>query len=658
MGSPVVFAATRTKVLSSKGLLLKSGAIIDNDGRKNYITDGNFDNKLTSSWSLLHTTLLNKVPNQVSASWTAAAGALSKSLVTTNQLSGTHSLSVASSAATTAGDMLVSSAYTIDREDQGKVLTSSFYYAAAVNSTNNNFSGTSNNTWQVYIYDVFNNAWIQPSAVYGMNQGTGVGYVTCQWQTPSNMTSLRLAVVCCNASAGATTLYFDDFCTCPNQYVYGSPVTDWQSYVPTILATVAPSLGTGATQAGRWRRVGGDAEIEINIVAGATGSSAGTGTYYFSLPSIAIDPSKIAAPQIAAGISTPLGIGSKADSGGTAIVDFKVIADSVNNNGVILVDSTAAAVNSALNGVAASRRYTLTAKVPILGWSSNVQMSDSADTRVVAMKAVTTGVPTGSLSGASATIFGTIDFDTNALYNSTTGIYTVGIPGYYKVSGQVIVEGTEALNQFLTLGCYVNTTPTQLGLTRVQNTLLTSTFATVNTTVKCNAGDTISLRTNTNITSAAFANDGSAHWFTVERLSGPSAIAATETVAASYWLSANFTASTTIPINFDSKEFDSHSAVTTSATAWKFTAPISGTYLVTGIGGASTAVTSFFALYKTNSSLKLIGVSVSGSLNTYTTTIRLLAGDFIDLRPSSSQTMQGGTLQAGACSIQITRVGN
>jgi hypothetical protein len=53
-----------------------------------------------------------------------------------------------------------------------------------------------------------------------------------------------------------------------------------------------------------------------------------------------------------------------------------------------------------------------------------------------------------------------------------------------------------------------------------------------------------------------------------------------QTAHASYWVSSNFTASSTVPINYDSKEYDVENCVTTSATAWKYTAKYAGVYEV------------------------------------------------------------------------------
>ena len=68
--SPAIYGGSRTKILTSKGLLLKDGTPIDFNGTKNYITKGTFATNATTGWNLKRTTLSGLIPNQVSASWT------------------------------------------------------------------------------------------------------------------------------------------------------------------------------------------------------------------------------------------------------------------------------------------------------------------------------------------------------------------------------------------------------------------------------------------------------------------------------------------------------------------------------------------------------------------------------------------------------------
>lgn len=133
-------------------------------------------------------------------------------------------------------------------------------------------------------------------------------------------------------------------------------------------------------------------------------------------------------------------------------------------------------------------------------------------------------------------------------------------------------------------------------------------------------------------------------------------------VTASYWLSAAFTASTTIPINFDSKEFDSHNAVTTSPTAWKFTAPISGTYLISGYVTYSAGGSAYIRVYKNGAFYKTLAQIINGSQlqqGTPSAVIKLSAGEYIDIRPDTSLAMGGNASLASnsASNITITRIG-
>jgi len=99
-------------------------------------------------------------------------------------------------------------------------------------------------------------------------------------------------------------------------------------------------------------------------------------------------------------------------------------------------------------------------------------------------------------------------------------------------------------------------------------------------------------------------------------------------------------------------------AVTTGASAWKFTAPVSGHYQVTGAAYFDTGTATDITVYKNGSADTRIAyvysavATVSGS-----TLITLNAGDYIDLRVDASVTLSG----SGAPYIthaSIHRIGN
>jgi hypothetical protein len=125
-------------------------------------------------------------------------------------------------------------------------------------------------------------------------------------------------------------------------------------------------------------------------------------------------------------------------------------------------------------------------------------------------------------------------------------------------------------------------------------------------------------------------------------------------VAAKYSGAVSAAVSTTAPFQWTTKQHDTHNAVTTGA-SWRFTAPIAGIYRVSATA-AITAGPQDIAVYKngTITPSTLFGAngtySLSGSVS-----IQLLAGDYIDVRPTaSSYTAVAGTNY----SISIEKVGN
>lgn len=115
----------------------------------------------------------------------------------------------------------------------------------------------------------------------------------------------------------------------------------------------------------------------------------------------------------------------------------------------------------------------------------------------------------------------------------------------------------------------------------------------------------------------------------------------TRLVQATYYLSANATPGTNTQINYDTKVTDTNAAVTTGVGAWKFTAPVSGSYNVAVIFYGTTA-NSNCKLYKNGSAVQNIACSVNSSVTGGgSADIQLVAGDYIDLRPDNG-TLCGG----------------
>lgn len=128
-------------------------------------------------------------------------------------------------------------------------------------------------------------------------------------------------------------------------------------------------------------------------------------------------------------------------------------------------------------------------------------------------------------------------------------------------------------------------------------------------------------------------------------------------VAAKYYLSTNTTFDTTT-INYNTREIDTHNAVTTGA-SWRFTAPISGVYKVSTTQKYSSGVGTRIDLFKNGSTFaELSEVAGAPATNTSSSTlIELVAGDFISTRTSSAITLAGG-VNPTRTTISIERVAN
>jgi hypothetical protein len=266
-----------------------------------------------------------------------------------------------------------------------------------------------------------------------------------------------------------------------------------------------------------------------------------------------------------------------------------------------------------------------------------VQLGNGAETRIVSGKVTATA--TLASPNGTPTIFTVISNDSHSAYSATTGLYTIPISGdyFFIVSGFYNAGG--AVCQY---NVYKNGVNAGIIYTTNANGAGGSILK-----VTCIAGDTISIVQYGSATNLAYNAGSYAPTLDISRTPGPATIAASEKVFASYWLSADFTSSTTIPINFNSKSEDSHNAVTVSATAWKFTAPFSSIYTFSFGLIKGTAIGAGFMLYKNGVAFKYVADDNAGSGQYFASIhIHLLAYDYLDLRGNFA----GGFLVGGNAS--------
>lgn len=620
-------------------------------GAKNYITFNNFENNTTTGWSLgTIGTLTNGLPTGSPTFGSGASGNLSISVVNSGQLAGSASLSYASTTATTAGDMLASQAYAIDLEDQAKVLGYRFYFKAQSGAANCNFSGTSSNSFALAAYDVTNSVFLPVVGAFSMVQGTGVGIASGTLQTGATTASIRWIVYNANATAGAATLYLDDFFSGPQVSPIAPAMSDLVAYTP-----IYGGFGTVTGSNVSWKRVGDSVEISGTFITGAVAASLAK----ISLPSgLSIDTTKLS------GASQQQIVGIGGQSSTNAGSTFSIIASPSNTTTDLYFTALAfTGINPLVaengNSVSASSTLiTLQAKIPIAGWSSNSVASSDTDTRVITSSYY---VSAGTFTSTTSI---PINFDTQ-IYDSAASVITSAtawkfvapVSGWYDISGFLL--GSGATSPYITV--YKNGSAFQ---TLAQTPAINNNSVTLVGQLKLNSGDFIDFRcsTSSNIAGGSLAANGTS-WIRISRVSGPAVVTATETVAASYSATTGqSTGGARTVINFNSKEFDTHNAVTTGG-GWIFTTPVSGIYNVASqvawqFGASTTGDIYIFVNGSQYSTSEIFSTSGNDACVTINTLLKLNAGDTVQIQAIYN----GGTLAIIAAlrftNFNIHRVGN
>lgn len=582
-----------------------------------------------------------------------SGGSIGLSAQTTGALTGKYSLQLTTASTFNVGQGFVSAVIPVDPASQTKVHSISFDYAVTAGASNMNFSGTSANTFHVYIYDATNSAYIQPIGVYGMSYLSG--RYTGQFQMPSNTTSCYLFIMVGNASTtGTSTLLFDNFFVgqiASNGYT--APVAYAQAYHSV---TGSNYWGTTSTSFADPTISGGTISLTSRVSSGLTlTSAAGNVAGVTFTPASASAVYQVTAYFVADTISSSNPMGVQLVSGATVlgVLPGSVAASSrltvpTTITGIFVPGSTSAQTvklqlssqsgsQVAINGYADSGYSGSYIEWTITRIDAAAQPISQYDGRVVAAEAQ--GTPSGG--NTSAIIFPTKMFDTSGSYNLATGIFTAPVSGTYSITGAIYANGAN-VNYYAFLN---GSNYCAIGAANGFGT-------TIGGLIKMSAGDTMFITSN-----VGMGTTYSSSTFGISLLSGAQQIVAGQKIEASYYCSTNQSASTSTPFNFDTKEYDTTGAVTTGA-SWRFTAPTAGTYLVSG-AGASTSGFQYIMLYKNGAAYKTVGsVNTSaGPTGEFGGMVQLNAGDYIEFRPSGAVTAQGGTLAtAGVLNVAIKQV--
>lgn len=539
-----------------KPLINSSGS-----GSKNYLSaittvngnnNGNGDAELgaTTGWTVQNATMTSTTPT--GAPTGAASGNLTVAVVTSSQLSGANSFNLSSSSTSVAGDMLRSAAFNIDTSDQAKMMSIRFNYKAV--SGTHNMSGTSSNSHAIYIYDVTNSAWIQPAGVYNIVQSSGVGTAVATFQTSATGTSYYFCLVNINAISTSYSLYVDDIFVGPQAYPVGPAMSDWIAFTPT------GSWVTNTTYTGYYSRVGDTLRCKVYwALAGAPNSAT---NLTINLPSgLTIDTTKL--PNSNTRNIFGFGNASQDASSGNrylcaarynATTNIQVSYHNKDASNNIL--SQGSVSTTAPVTWASGDDGEIYFEVPIVGWSSNVSMSQDTDTRVVA--AIITGDPASATSG-NPLIVPTVGYDSHGSYSASTGRYTVPVSGIYKMFGAL-----QSASSATTLTIYKNASSSYLC-----GNLDSNGEAAFIGSVNCVTGDIIDVRPGGTV-------DATNMTLSIERLSGPAVVAQNEAVNARYYASSTSVSGSLATISWTTKDFDSHNGMSSGT----YTVPVTGKYQV------------------------------------------------------------------------------
>lgn len=590
---------------------------------------------------------------------TGGSPALTFTRSTSSPLRGTANFLITKDAANRQGEG-ASYDFTISAADQAKVLQIGFDYEIGSGTYSGGTSSTDSDLI-AYIYrTTATGRLIEPTPIKLDGAVVGQKYqYRGSFQSDSDATGYRLIIHVATTSASAYTVKIDNVSVSPVVYSAGTLITDFVTYTPTLNSNTNVSSNVSY-----WRRSGDSMEIHGRVAYSGVGNSS---QLSLSLPTgYVIDSTKI---NTTASTGTIGYWGWYDDAGASAGLRNGSVTLLDTSNFTFRIDGGATLINS--NQFANNDVFGFVVRVPIVGWGSNVKIANESDTRVVQM-AVKVAVPTGGTNGASTTIIGaTPDKDTHGGYNLSTGVYTIPVAGEYRINGGIYVGGTAASPNRTLLQIFKNgSVLTNGAIVRHVSSISTDWTVTASTTRSFNAGDTVELRLNTNITSPVYTSgDTSSNYFEVTRVSGPAQIAASEFVGARYGAVSTANLVTDTIIDYATKEYDSHNAVTTGA-SWKFTAPARGTYqitaqLVTSAAAAGAIGNQYglklfkngslhaFLTLKTAETTTSCIKSTSGAI-----TLQLNSADTVDLRGINSagtHALNGDITQNFICITKLDR---
>lgn len=373
----IVYDTSVNKPLFDDGSVLHAIGSGSGGGR-NYLSDYADGSSVGTVGSGNVTDTGNRSTGTVTAWQTTNSANISISSSSSTPLRETTSYLTTGSGNAAAGTTFIESpAFTIDTVDLGKAVSLSFDVSG----------GTTSTDWDVCMVRYNSSGTFQEKIAVAGTASTGTpasalintGTTTFRGFFIANSTQTDYYAVRFRRLAGTVNLELDTLFCGPGSYLSGYAGTDWASYTGFLSAvTTAPTLGTGGTSLGRWRRVGDSMELHWGFNQTAAGS-AGSGVYLLLLPTgYTIDLTK--APDNHAVFDDEIGSGYM----NVGASEYKAIVY-IHSSTALRVDLfTGATATGTWSSAAqsfggnANYRVGLNAMIPISQWSSNVQLADRA----------------------------------------------------------------------------------------------------------------------------------------------------------------------------------------------------------------------------------------------------------------------------------------
>lgn len=455
----------------------------------------------------------------------------------------------------------------------------------------------------VYLYDVTNSKLIEPTnfKLYS-NSSTISDIFEGEFQTSATGTSYRLIFHLATTTTNGWTLAVDEIEVSPSEYIFGTSIGNTTPFTPTLSNNTGVSANTA-----NYRFSGDHIEVNGRVLFNATGAGA---EFSVSLPpGMSVDSTKTATVPD----ETSFGIFQYKDNG----VQFRtgnIVYASANTVRFNLDSSTQSILGT---GLTSGDTLNYIYRIPIAGLQSSTKMSDGYDGRVVAFdiyKSTTQSIPNATDTKVA---FNAIVFDDVGGWDSVNNRYIVRTAGKYAVKTLLSYTGNAAGIRDLQIK--IN------GATRVRVQRLTNgpgynTGVLGSRNFDLVAGDYIEVFTYQD-SGGALNLEAGTQWtyLSVEKINGPTAIAASEFVGARYSTSAGQAVPNGVVtvVNYDTKIWDTHNSVTTGPGVWKFTAPVAGTYMISAVATLTTltnALTTYYAqLNITGDTSKVKRIDVASS---------------------------------------------